>query len=50
MKTIESQKKESKNFSKELTWEQLRNSLEEDKHLTEEELEEKYGGLNLAWD
>lgn len=42
--------KRKKTYSKELTWDNFQKSLEEDKHLTEEQLEKKYKGLNIAWD
>lgn len=43
-------KKGNNKSYKDLTWEELRKSIEEDKHLTEEEQEKKYRGLNLSWD
>ncbi len=51
---MESQKKQ-KSTSKKLTWEQLQKSWEEDKNLTDEEMERKYmisvpGMLSKEWD
>ena len=52
MKSQKNEKQNSLVISKENKEiiDRINKSLEEDKHLTEEELEEKYGGLNLAWD